>query len=187
VAAVRKKGASMTTINEKINRELSSKTEWIEMFPFGVAMGAAGTRPVMIFKDKTENRVLPVWLSQLDAGIAVTQGHSPYSTAYQAEGSPHAVANNILSRMAVRLDKCLFKDVRGHHQFVELYFVADSKRKRNEIIEMRADDAISFCLSSGCKFFATIDYIDKSRVLEGEMISAGVLRAPEVNPHPYLN
>ncbi len=51
--------------------DLKSKSDWIEMFPFGVALGASQMRPVMIFKDKAEKRVLPVWLSPMDAGIAV--------------------------------------------------------------------------------------------------------------------
>jgi bifunctional DNase/RNase len=179
----------MTTIDDVTGKSVSSKIEWIEVFPFGVAMSASNTRPVMIFKDKTEKRVLPVWLSHLDAGIAVTQGQSAYSTAYRAEGSPHEVADAILSRLNIKLDRCLFKEVRGHHQFVELHFISEGRRKKSdEVIEMRADDAISFCLRSGCKFFATLEYIERSRVLEGEMLMAGVLRDTNVvNPHPYLN
>lgn len=165
---------------------LKSKSEWVEMFPFGVAIGAGYARPVMIFKDKQEKRVLPVWLSPMDAGIAVSQGNAPYSSGARNEGSPHEISSQILSTLGITLEKCLFKEVKGHHQFVELHF-SSKKSLPLKMLEARADDAISFCLRSGCKFFATGDYIERSRVLEGEMVMMGTSARAEVNPHPYLN
>ncbi len=176
----------MTTIEIS----LAPKSNWIEMFPFGVALGADNLRPVMIFKDKAERRVLPVWLSHMDAGIAVAQGGSPYSGAARVDGSPHELSWHILSLLGVELEKCLFKKVKDNHQYVELHFKSSSKKKLPkdiEVIEARADDAISFCLRAGCKFFATHEYIERSRVLEVEIIMARRSLSKEVNPHPYLN
>lgn len=173
-----------------IEMSLASKAEWIEVFPFGVAMGANNLRPVMIFKDKAEKRVLPVWLSHMDAGIAISQGGSPYSSSARVAGSPHELSWHVLSLLNISLEKCIFKKVKGHHQYVELHFKSLTKKKLPkglENVESRADDAISFCLRAGCKFYATIDYIERSRVLEGEMVSARMSTRAEVNPHPYLN
>ncbi len=158
--------------------DLRSKSDWIEMFPFGVAVGASQTRMVMIFKDKAEKRVLPIWLSPMDAGIAVTQ------SATNKEGSPHTLALQILDGLGVRLEKCLFKEVRGHRQFAELHFTGSKKLKD---LTVPADAAISFCLRAGCRFFATVDYIERSRVLEDQMISTDVMKGMDVNPRSYLN
>lgn len=163
----------MTTMN----KDLRSKSEWIEVFPFGVTMGPGQIRPVMIFKDKTETRVLPVWLSPMDAGIAVTQ------SATRLEGSPHDLSWQILSMLGVELERCLFRELRGHHQYVELQFKGSRKLKS---LKARADDAISFCLHAGCQFFATIDYMERSRVLETRITDV-TLAKENVNPHPYLN
>src|SRR6185312_11678234 len=152
--------------------DLRAKTDWIEMFPFGVALGAGQMRPVMIFKDKAERRVLPVWLSPMDAGIAVTQ------SATEVEGSPHTLSVEILEKLGVQLEKCLFQEVRGHHQFVELHFAGTKKLKT---IVARADDAISFCLRAGCRFYATVDYIERSRVLEDQMVATSAMKNIEVN------
>jgi bifunctional DNase/RNase len=132
----------------------------------------------MIFKDKAKKRVLPVCLSPIDAGIAVSQ------SAIESDSSPHDLSWRILKTLGVRLEKCFFTTVKGHHQYVELKF---SGHKELEKFEARADDAISFCLQAGCRFYASIEYIEKSRVLEGQMMVASVGRKPEVNPHPYLN
>lgn len=163
---------------------LASKSEWIEMFPFGIVMGANNTRPVMIFKDKAVTRVLPVWLSHIDAGIAVAQANTPYTSGARVEGSPHELSWQILSTLGVEIEKCLFKTVKGHHQYVELHFKSPKKLR---VLESRADDAISFCMRAGCKFYATIDYIERSRVLESEVTGAQMNSQSEVNPHPYLN
>ena len=159
----------MTTIG----LDLISKTDWIEMFPFGVALGASQTRPVMIFKDKTGKKVLPVWLSAIDAGIAVSQSSG------ERVVSPHEISCSIFNALGVSLEKCLFKLVKNNHQYVEIH-ISGSRKLKN--IEARASDAISFCLRSGCRFFATVDYIEKSRVLEDEQ---GVSRKPMNHPLPH--
>jgi bifunctional DNase/RNase len=177
----------MTTLD----LNLKSKSEWIEMFPFGVAMGANQLRPVMIFKDKDERRVLPVWLSHMDAGIAVAQSTPTHNVTSNASGSPHELSWQVLTELGIALEKCLFKKVTGHHQFVELQFSAKGQRKLPAKLlqfEARADDAISFCLRSGCQFFATVDYIEKSRVLEGEIgLVANEKMAQQSLPPRYLN
>jgi bifunctional DNase/RNase len=172
----------MTTLDldlkSKVDSRIASTSNWIEVFPFGVAVGAEHVRPVMIFKDKAKKKVLPVCLSPIDAGIAVSQ------SAIENESSPHDLAWRILTKVGVKLEKCFFTEVKGHHQYVELRF---SGHKDLAALEARADDAISFCLQGGCQFFTTTEYIEKSRVLEGQMMAAGVTRQKEVNPHPYLN
>lgn len=177
----------MTSIDIKVG----SKSEWVEMFPFGVAMGANNIRPVMIFKDKNEKRVLPVWLSPMDAGIAVTQSNTPYQnqSATKVVGSPHEIAWKILGEVGIGLEKCLFKRVTHNQQYVELHFKSEDSDNNipKKIIEAKADDAISFCMRSGCKFFATVKYIESSRVLEGEVLAGSMMNRSVQNPHKYLN
>ncbi|OFZ11419.1 MAG: hypothetical protein A2Z20_04895 [Bdellovibrionales bacterium RBG_16_40_8] len=171
--------------------QLTNKSEWIEMFPFGVAMGVNNVRPVMIFKDKAGKRVLPVWLSHMDAGLAVVQANSIYVRGTRSEGMPHEISFQILETLGIEIEKCLFKAVKGNHQYVDLHFKSKKEEKKlpkglNKL-EARADDAISFCMRSGCRFYATVDYIERSRVLEGEIVGMQVSRAEGANPHPYIN
>lgn len=160
--------------------DISSKTDWIEMFPFGVALGATQSRPVMIFKDKTGKKVLPVWLSAMDAGIAVAQSAQTKVT------SPHEVTSAILNSLGVTVEKCLFKIVRNNQQYVEIHLAGSKKVKA---LESKASESISFCLRSGCRFFATVDYIEKSRVLEDDMVQHSHMLGQSLpqNPSKYLN
>ncbi|MEQ1663983.1 MAG: hypothetical protein ABL927_01250 [Bdellovibrionales bacterium] len=180
-----------------IDISLSNKADWIEVFPFGIAMGVGQSRPVMIFKDKSERRVLPVWLSPVDAGIAVVQGNSPYTTTARAEGSPHELSLKVLKALGAKLEKCLFKKMESSQQFIELHFTYEKKSKKKsqqniksvkaQVVEVKTNDAISFCLSAGCKFFTTLDYIDRSRIIDGEIQATRPEMQGHINPHTYLN
>ena len=169
-------------MGEKIERQLSAKKEWVEIFPYGVSFGADEARPIMIFKDKDEKKVLPVWMSPLNAGIALQQESNSYSSI----SSPYALMWDILKPLGIELSKCYFVEVKGHHQFVELHFTGHPKLQQ---LKARADESVSFCLSSKAQFFCRSDFFKKSRVLDAEMIAAKKTIHPGVynNKHPYLN
>jgi bifunctional DNase/RNase len=162
-----------------VNLDAVPRDEWIEMFPYGIAVGPGEIRPVMIFKDATEKRVLPIWLSPVDAGIAVSQSEASHVTA-----SPHHLTWKILKPLGVRLEKCFFTEVKGAFQFVRLEF---SGSKKLLSLESRADEAISFCLSTQCRFYTKVEFIERCRVLEGEMVSAFGKVKRNQTENPYLN
>ncbi|MBX7231841.1 MAG: DUF151 domain-containing protein [Bdellovibrionales bacterium] len=157
--------------------------DWIELEPYGLTASADATRPVMLFKSKKGEEILPVWLSPLDAGIAITQ-HQVKSPSL----SPHDLTLKILQSLGVHLESCVFTEVKGHHQYVQLNFSGSRKLK---YISARADQAISFSLQAKAKFFCGKNYIKDSRVLNAEM--SVVLQDLRDNPssgknrHPYLN
>lgn len=161
------------------DHDLRSRKEWIELFPYGLAIAADASRPVMIFKDEDEQKVLPVWLSPLDAGIAVTQ-----SGGAQTDSSPHNLTWKILSPLGVKLEKCFFTELRGHHQFVNLQFSGSDKLKT---LESRADEAISFCLSTECRFFCRIEFIESCRVMDANLLAAQELAQVSTTDMPYMN
>lgn len=136
----------------------------IEVLPYGLVVSADQSRPVMVFKDKEARYVLPVWLSPADASIAMSQnGHQV------TDASPHKIAMKILKPLGISLKKCIFKEVRGHYQIVDLVFDGD---ERVRSIEARADESISFCLTSKAQFFASVEFMERCRSLEGEMLNA---------------
>jgi uncharacterized protein len=162
-----------------LDQDLRSRKDWIEIFPYGLAIAPDGSRPVMIFKDETEQRVLPVWLSPLDAGIAVTQsGGTP------VDSSPHNLTWKILKPLGVKLEQCYFTELRGHHQYVRLKFSGSEGLKS---LESRADEAVSFCLSTECRFFCRLDFIDACRVMDAHMFAVQQMSDMEHPGPDYLN
>ena len=113
--------------------QLKVATQVIELEPFGLTAGMDKARPVMLFREKGGESVLPVWLSALDAGIAVTQNNSNHFGA-----SPHDVALQVLDRFGVKPTECHFTELRGHQQYVEVRFPRIKKLKP---VQARADHA----------------------------------------------
>jgi uncharacterized protein len=157
--------------------------ELVELEPYGVTAGADHSRPVMLFKEIGGEEMLPVWLNPIDASIAVSQ-HQVASPGL----SPHELSLKVIENLGVTLASCVFTEIRGHHQFVELKFEGSRRLKS---LSARADQAISFCLQAKTRFFCTRAYIQDSKVLTADMATAqNELRmnpGKAKNRHPYLN
>jgi len=74
--------------------QLKSKTEVDRNVPVRRRHGCQSITTSDDFKDKPERRVLPVWLSPIDAGIAVTQ------STIESDSSPHTLSVDILNKWA---------------------------------------------------------------------------------------
>jgi bifunctional DNase/RNase len=146
-----------------------------EIFPHGVTVGLDSSRPVLIFRGKDRERVVPVYLSQLEAGIAITQDHSR-----QAPQSPHRLARMALEMLGVKPARCTFVELRGHHQYVEVNFEGSEQLHK---IRLRADQAVSFCLHASVPFFCSVEFFEQCRRLP--FVQFDLHGGPNV--HPYLN
>ena len=155
----------------------------MELEPFGLTPGGRGQRPIMLFRQKDGEATLPVWLSPLDAGIALGQRGSVNTGA-----SPHDVALKLLDAAGLRVESCRFSEVRGHQQYVELTLKGGRRVRR---LNFRADAAISFCLQARAKFYCTREYIERCREVDAALDKP----APSLNtragarrpPTKYLN
>jgi hypothetical protein len=144
-----------------IEAQLKPLSNEIELEPFGLTTGMDGVRPVMLFREKGGEAVLPVWLSPLDAGIALTQ-HQPQAFML----SPHDITLTIMTKLGLKPETCHFREVKGHHQYVEIFFKGSRKLKT---LKARADHAISFCMQAKVKFYCTRGFLEECRQVNAQM------------------
>lgn len=151
-----------------------------EMFVYGITLGSKQRRPVLVLKDQAGLMTLPVWLNPVDASYAL-RDHS--HQAYAA----HAVTLAVMERFGARLERCVFSEIKGHHQFVILHFSGNPKM---ETLEIRAGDAMSLCLATSTRFFATQAFVDRARDIDVEMaeLEAGLNLKTEIGSknHQYM-
>lgn len=164
-------------MSRRLDLNLKAKSDWLEMEPFAVTASADEMRPVMLFRVVGGEDVLPVWLSPIDAGIALTQHQGRVAPI-----SPHDLSLKVLETLGVRLERCLFSEVKGHHQYVELQFSGSRKLKS---LVARADQALSFSLQAKAKFYCRPEYIHESKVVNAEMV--GVHNDLKLNPNLSKN
>ncbi|MEO0336388.1 MAG: bifunctional nuclease domain-containing protein [Pseudomonadota bacterium] len=135
--------------------------ELIEVEPHGLAPGLGETRPVLIFKSLDQKVTVAVPMSPLDAGISVAQSHGVGTTS-----SPHRLALNLLKELGFEVEFCLLKKVKGHHVFVEVHLKPEGAEECTMKIDSRADEAISFCLQAGARFYVENEVLMELRELE---------------------
>lgn len=157
------------------------KDSWVELHAFGVAFGTPAMRPVLIFKDEDDKRALPVWLTPLEANLVIDEV-SPDSLG----DSPNAVGSEILKEAGIRVEKCIFTDLVGNRQYVNLEL---SGHPEKTSMRFRADHSMSFCLHSKARFFCTEEFIEQCRDLNEELqdIQLPPLVAEGLDPqHRYI-
>jgi bifunctional DNase/RNase len=168
---------------KKVDAQLKPIAKEIELEPFGLATGMDRSRPVMLFREKDGESILPVWLSPVDAGIALTQ-HNVQAFAM----SPHDVTLSLLKTLGVGVESCRFTEIKGHQQYVEIQFTGSKKLKE---MKFRADHAISFCLQARARFFCTRDYLEQCREVDADLMQSEKAMGPRMdarkNGHTYLN
>lgn len=135
----------------------------IQVFPVGISVSNTPERPVLIFKDKSEKHVLPVWLDHVDAGLVMADS----SQKTRQSGVHHAVLKTF-EAFGIKVEKVIFDEVVGHQQFVNVFF---TQKKDVKEVRLRAAEAMSLCLKSGAEFFATVDVMDKSREIDMTLAS----------------
>lgn len=173
----------MNSADKKL-RVKYKNTQMIELKVFGLAASLEPHRPVLLFRSDCGLHTVGVPLSPLEAGISVTQ-----SMRGGSGSSPHGLSLKVLQKMNVRPLRCFFKEVRGHFLYVDVEFETADKKMR---VESRADEAISFCLKGGARFYSSAELITACKDLEKfHLNQEHDLKVMNVfdktkNKHPYL-
>lgn len=155
-------------------------TDWIELFAKALTFGPEDNRPLLLLKDKTENYTLPVWLGSLDAAVATVQENPSVP-----ESSPHKTTLQILKSLNLELTHCLFTEVTGLHQYVELCFKG---KDGVEHVRCRADESMSLCLLARTRFFSPIGLIRKAQKVDLQLVDVGVQEKQALDQsNIYLN
>jgi bifunctional DNase/RNase len=167
-------------IKGKVRATKAASSKMVEFFVFGITLGSNQRRPVLILKDSTGQLTLPVWLNPIDASYAMND------IAHQAYAA-QSVTLKMLQAFQLRLERCVFGDLKGHHQFVELQFSGNPRLTK---IASRADEAMSLCLALGARFFATSEFVARCRDVDAEIASleVGLNMKPEIGSknHRYV-
>jgi bifunctional DNase/RNase len=132
------------------------------IFPHGLSLGQGSFRPAMIFKDKSEREILPVWLDPLEANLLLATTQSGVRN-----GSTHSASMKLFDAFSIKLKSVYFDDVTNGIQYATLSAYQD---KKLVTVRVRAAEAMSMVLNAGCAFYSNRGVIEKSRAMSFEQI-----------------
>ena len=159
-----------------------AEKDLILLKPYGLSLTNDAERPFLILKDDTGEFVLPVAINPLEAGVTLTQ-----SSQAATPVSLHKFSEKLLRSLDIQLERCVFVEIKGVHQFVRVYM---TKHPIYQSMKFRADEVMSLCIHQKIPLLATKSYIDKSKIMSAEIV--GIAKGLSENPaslqrhHAYL-
>jgi bifunctional DNase/RNase len=136
----------------------------IEMTLAGVRIELPTNSPIVLLREASGERFLPIWIGQPEAAaIAI---------ALQGVVTPrpmtHDLLKNILEEMAVQVDSIVISELRDG----TFYALINMQRNGSTYeVSSRPSDAIALAVRLGCKIFANEEVLSEASILipnEGE-------------------
>src|SRR5258708_1746869 len=115
----------------------------------------------MIFKDKQQTEVLPVWLNNYESNILLSS-----TQVALGDSTPHKASLKIFETFGITLESIYFNEVTNSIQYAEVTAAQGTKKVKSRVL---ASEAMSLALNAGCIFLTNKDVIEKSRVLNFQM------------------
>lgn len=154
----------------------------IRLKAYGLSVSDDFARPFLLLKDEKHDFTLPVAINPLEAGVALSQANKSV-----APTTPHKFTELLLESLSIQIEKCVFVEIKGHFQYVQLYLKNHPGVKS---LKVRADEAMSLCLHLDIPMYASKEYVARSRVMNAEI--DGMKQDLKAHPsllqknHPYI-
>ena len=163
ISTFQKSKAQFIFAQESGEEETFHQKDLVRLFPYGLSVTTDAMRPLLLLKDEAHMYTLPVSVSAIDAGVALSQ-----SDRMSLESSPHKFTALLMQSLGIEIKQAVFVEIKGSHQFLRLYI---SGHEKTNSLKLRADEAMSLCLYLDVPVFATKSFIGRSRVMNTEIES----------------
>jgi len=144
------------------DEESFHQDDLIHLLPYGISVAADLKNTFFFLKDKPQHLTLPVMVNPVEASLILAQLNlAPDMQLAQ----PHRAMAIMLQTLGVELKQCVFVQTKGNRQLVRLYFTGSRSASS---IKLYADQAMSLCIALRVPIFATLNFINKAKVVQVE-------------------
>lgn len=132
---------------------------FLEMRVSGIALDPFTNTPIVILKDLTGERVLPIWIGFMEASaIAMELEKTP-----RARPLTHDLMKTLLETLKFSVIRVEVTDLRNDTFYAEIRLQRGSEE---HIVDSRPSDAIAIALRTGSPIFVRDEVLEKSKKLE---------------------
>jgi len=132
---------------------------FLEMKVSGIALDPFTNTPIVILKDLTGERVLPIWIGFMEASaIAMELEKTP-----RARPLTHDLMKTLLETLKFSVIRVDVTDLKNDTFYAEIRLQRGSEE---HVVDSRPSDAIAIALRTGCPIFVRDEVLEKSKKLE---------------------
>ncbi|HEX9666278.1 MAG TPA: bifunctional nuclease family protein [Thermodesulfobacteriota bacterium] len=130
-----------------------------EMKVSGIALDPFTNSPIVILKDLSGEKILPIWIGFMEAS----------SIAMELEKTPrvrpltHDLMKNLLENLNFSVSRVEVTDLRNDTFYAEIHIKRDSEEY---ILDSRPSDAIAIALRTGSSIWVKDEVFEKSKKLD---------------------
>jgi bifunctional DNase/RNase len=132
---------------------------FLQMKVSGIALDPFTNTPIVILKDETNERTLPIWIGFMEAS----------SIAMELEKTPrtrpitHDLVKNLIEKLGFLVSKIEVTDLLNDTFYARMHLKKDSEEY---ILDARPSDAIAIALRTDSPIFVNEEVINKSKSIE---------------------
>ena len=133
----------------------------IQMKIKGLMVDPVTNMPIVILKDESESRVLPIWVGIFEANaiaLRVEEIETPRPMT-------HDLLRNLLSTFDATVDKIVVNDLRDNTYFALIHVTA---RGTEFTIDSRPSDALALALRAEAPIFVEESVLDQAKTIESD-------------------
>jgi len=132
---------------------------FLQMKVSGIALDPFTNTPIVILKDSTNERTLPIWIGFMEAS----------SIAMELEKTPrirpitHDLVKNLIEKLGFHVSRIEVTDLRDDTFYACMHIKKDSEEY---ILDARPSDAIAIALRTDSPIFVNEGVLEKSKSIE---------------------
>jgi len=132
---------------------------FLQMKVSGIALDPFTNTPIVILKDDTNDKTLPIWIGFMEAS----------SIAMELEKTPrvrpitHDLVKNLIEKLGFLVSKIEVTDLRNDTFYASMHLKNDTEEY---ILDARPSDAIAIALRTDSPIFVNEEVLEKSKNIE---------------------
>jgi len=132
---------------------------FLQMKVSGIALDPFTNTPIVILKDNTNDKTLPIWIGFMEAS----------SIAMELEKTPrvrpitHDLVKNLIEKLGFLVSKIEVTDLRNDTFYASMHLKNDTEEY---VLDARPSDAIAIALRTDSPIFVNEEVIEKSKNIE---------------------
>lgn len=131
----------------------------IQMKIKGLMVDPVTNMPIVILKDESEDRVLPIWVGIFEANaiaLRIEEIETPRPMT-------HDLLRNLLESLHARVEKIVVTELRDNTYFAQIHLDVEGLARQ---IDARPSDAIALALRTDAAIFVEHEVLEQSRTLD---------------------